>query len=399
MLFLRLWNYIRGYVIILIEGYYLERFINICTHRQIFLWDVNRSSDIAMTLKVSIQGFKLLRPVAQKTYCAIKIVDKKGLPFILSRYKKRKAFALGALLFFFLINVLASFIWDIEITGNMEIGRMEIAEALFSMGIKPGTLKYKVDVDIVANELMLKMEKLAWVGFEIRGTRALLYLKERQKPPELVAKDIPCNIIAGKDGIIKSVIVKAGQELVTAGDTVTKGQILVTGVIKGKNENEPQKLVHAIAEIEARTWYEANGTVKFKTVETVRTGKTTEIYRLKLLGKETNIPFLKKMDFVNYDKIEFRKVLSLGKDLVLPFELLTEKYYENELVEKSLSVDEAKEAAENKAIKKLMDIIPEKAEILNRIIDFKQNNEDAITANIIIECIEDIGITEEIGGE
>lgn len=42
MLVLRLWNYLRGYVIILIEGIFLEKFINICTRRKMYLWDIDK---------------------------------------------------------------------------------------------------------------------------------------------------------------------------------------------------------------------------------------------------------------------------------------------------------------------------------------------------------------------
>ena len=67
MLLFRLWNYIRGYVIIVVEGYFLEKFVNICTRRQILLFDISRQKNSKMTLKVSIKGFRMLRPIAKKT--------------------------------------------------------------------------------------------------------------------------------------------------------------------------------------------------------------------------------------------------------------------------------------------------------------------------------------------
>jgi len=79
-----------------------------------------------MTLKMSIKGFKMVRPVAKKTHSKVKIISKNGMPFIISRYRKRKAYVLGALLFLVLINLIASFIWDIEITGNKDVGRSDI---------------------------------------------------------------------------------------------------------------------------------------------------------------------------------------------------------------------------------------------------------------------------------
>jgi len=93
-LIFRLWNYIRGYVIIFVEGYFLEKFVNICTRRQILLWDIQRDRNSKMTLKVSIRGFKMLKPVAKKTGCRVKILEKRGLPFLLNRYRTGKLFYL-----------------------------------------------------------------------------------------------------------------------------------------------------------------------------------------------------------------------------------------------------------------------------------------------------------------
>lgn len=400
MLLIRLWNFLRGYVIILVEGHFIERFINICTRRQLFLWDVKRSSDTAMTLKMSIKGFKMIRPVAKKTHSKVKILSKNGIPFIISRYKKRKVYVVGALLFLVLINVIASFIWDIEITGNKDVGRSEIINELDKLGIKIGTLKYKIDPNEIANELMLRINKLAWVGFEIKGTRVLVTVKERIEPPEIVPKHIPCDIIARRDAIISSIIVKNGKGLVKNGDTVLKGQVLVTGVIESKNKEEPPRLVHALADIEARTWYESSSTIKLKIMEPVRTGKVENIYRIRAFGREYKVPFIgsNKIEFENYDRIELRKILKIGDNLVLPLELLIDKYFENKMTERKLSIEEAKEMAYNDALKKLMDIIPEDAKIINKNVEYKQHDQDSITANIIIECLEDIGVTKEIGG-
>jgi similar to stage IV sporulation protein len=345
MLLLRLWNYIRGYVIILVEGYFLERFINICTHRQVFLWDIKRRNDFAMTLKLSIKGFKMLRPISRKSQCRVRIVKKKGLPFILNKYKQRKAFMFGAVLFIVIINLLASFIWDIEISGNKEIRTADVLQKLAVIGVKPGVLKYGIDVDRVAKTLVLQISELSWVSFEIRGTRAKLFVEERRQPPSLIPRNMPCNIIAKRDGLISSIVVKNGQEMVEEGDTVIKGQLLVSGVIENEHEPEQKKLVHSIAEIKARTWYEGNSTTNIKTVEAVRTGKEKKVYTLMLLKNKIKLPLNKDINFQNYDKIELKKVLQIGENLILPFGVIVEKYYENELIDKELSLDEAKKIA------------------------------------------------------
>ena len=86
MLLMRLWNYLRGYVIIVVEGYFLEKFINMCTHRQIYLWDVKASGNCVMTLKASIKGFKRM-PWQERQ------IGPGEMPckcVIINRYRKRK---------------------------------------------------------------------------------------------------------------------------------------------------------------------------------------------------------------------------------------------------------------------------------------------------------------------
>ena len=247
--------------------------------------------------------------------------------------------------------------------------------------------------------MVLQISELSWVSFEIRGTRAKLFVEERRQPPSLIPRNMPCNIIAKRDGLISSIVVKNGQEMVEEGDTVIKGQLLVSGVIENEHEPEQKKLVHSIAEIKARTWYEGNSTTNIKTVEAVRTGKEKKVYTLMLLKNKIKLPLNKDINFQNYDKIELKKVLQIGENLILPFGVIVEKYYENELIDKELSLDEAKKIAKENALKKLIKIIPEDAQIINTGIDYIQREDGLITANVVLECMEDIGTTEESGGE
>jgi len=55
MLIFRLWNYIRGYVIIFVEGYFLEKFVNICTRRQ-FCCGISKGTETAKWRSKSASG-------------------------------------------------------------------------------------------------------------------------------------------------------------------------------------------------------------------------------------------------------------------------------------------------------------------------------------------------------
>ena len=85
-------NYIIGYVNIKVESYFLERFINICISKKIFLWNVKRKKSTILYANISIKDYKRLKEITKKTKSRVKIESKKGLPFLLHKYRKRKIF-------------------------------------------------------------------------------------------------------------------------------------------------------------------------------------------------------------------------------------------------------------------------------------------------------------------
>ena len=84
-----IFSYLQGFLRITIEGYYIERFINICKNKKIAIWNLKRNSNITLSLNVRIKEFKQICKIAKKTGCKLKIKNKKGLPFLLHKYKRR----------------------------------------------------------------------------------------------------------------------------------------------------------------------------------------------------------------------------------------------------------------------------------------------------------------------
>ena len=397
MLLIRLWTYIRGYVIIFIEGFFLEKFLNICARKQIFLWDIKRRSACMMTLKVSIKGFKLLRPVAGKTGSRVGIMEKVGLPFILNRYRRRKTFILGAAIFLALFYIMTSFVWSVELTGNKMIGTEFFMKKLEEAGIRPGALKYGIDTDKAVNYLMLEVKELAWISLTLKGTKIKVEVVERIMPPELVPKNEPCNIVARRDGVIKAVIVKEGQEKVKEGDTVVKGQVLVSGSVPVKGKGNEARLVHAIASVKARTWYESKLPVSTKINERVRTGKVKDDYTIALFSNKLEL-FHKGNAFAEFDRERIVKKAALGENLALPFEFIIDRYFEVVFIEKEINGEEAMNIAAEKAYEDVCGKVPADAEIVKTDIRFKPNEGYGIDAVATLECIEQIGMEERIGG-
>ncbi len=351
-----------------------------------------------MNFRVSINGFKLLRPIAKKTKCRVRIVAKRGLPFILNKYRKRKTFIAGALIFLALLYTMTSFIWSIDITGNETLDNQLILDTLKENGIAAGTLKFGLDTRKAVSDIMLDMKELSWISLELKGTRLKVEIRERDPVPTVIPQNDPCSILASKDGLVSRIIVKEGIETVNVGDTVKKGQEVISGRIPVKNEKDVFRLVHAIGTVEARTWYEEVCPVETEIIEESRSGRNYKNYSLVLFSSRINL-FHRKSNYEFYDKDELRKILTIGNDLVFPFEVIIDRYFEITPMTVEIDEEDARSDAEDKAYNSLLEVIPEDASIVRNKTEFETDQSGGTIARVTIECLEEIGVEQRIGGD
>ena len=188
------------------------------------------------------------------------------------------------------------------------------------------------------------MEDIGWAGVSLKGTKLTINLAKRDPLPKLVPMSEPCNLVAAKDGVIKQVIALRGIDMVKPGDTVVKGQLLVSGSFVPKYNEEIEVKVHATGQVIASTWYEEERIIEMKEVERYRTGKKFSNTTLEIFGLKIKL-LPKKPDYTLYDTISESKTISITDDLRLPINIYKETYYENDVKIKDIDFEKAKENA------------------------------------------------------
>ena len=83
-------NYLKGYVVVEIEGLFLEKFTNFCIANQIIFWNLIKMNNTKIRLATDIKGFKKMRRYVRRTRCRMKLLKRNGMPFKAFRYRKRK---------------------------------------------------------------------------------------------------------------------------------------------------------------------------------------------------------------------------------------------------------------------------------------------------------------------
>jgi len=389
MILVHLWNYIRGYVIIIVTGRSIERFINICSKRQILLWDIVRTDTASAEMKASIRGFRLMRPAAKKSGCRVHIKKRCGLPFFLYRFKRRKGFKVGLVIFSALLMLSVSIIWDIEIIGCKPEIIPEIMSVLNADNIGRGSFKLKLDPKVIAKKIALNVDQIAWVGVEIKGVKLFITIKDSIEPPVLIKNNEAFNIVAERDGLVKKMEVYAGTPRIKEGETVKKGQVLVSGKLESKNPEFGTRDVHALGKIIARTWYEESMPVSTVYTQKLKTGKTYKTVYFKFLDRRFKVTG-GDLPFEMYETITEEKMITGPFGLKLPIGLIVENSYE--IVEKQveLSLDEAIDVCIETAKENLHKRIPADCTVVDEMIKQYEGDNGTIYIQVIYECEEDI---------
>lgn len=391
MIIIRLWNFLRGYAIIIVEGLKIERFINMAISNGIYIWDIKKRSYTSISAKIGLENFSKMREIVRRTDSTIEIVEKRGFPFLLKNLKRHKFFAAAVLALVVVIYIACAHIWMIEVVGAKKINPQEVLEIVKQEGLKEGVLKSKLDKHFIENRVMINLPQLSWIGIQIRGTKATIEIVEKREEPELINKTDACDIIAAKSGVIDKILVLNGDGAVKDGATVKKGQVLVTGTII--RENTETRYVHSLAQVRARTWYEDAEEMELQQIEFKQTGRKTTHYKLKILDKEFG--FKKAIPYNEYNELrEEKNIVSFG-DYIFPIKLLSTEYQELVKVPKTLTVEQAKKRCEERLNERLKLQLSENAVILDKKIDYYVEKK-SIKAKITVEILEEIGIKKRI---
>lgn len=379
-------NLILGYVRIEIEGYYVERFINICTNRKILIWNLKREKGVKLYLNIGINDFRKLTKIAKQTNCKIRILRKRGIPFLLNRYKKRKIFACFLILIFILILISSKYIWNIEIKveDNQEIEN--IAQDLENLGLKKGILKSKVDTDKIINEIRLKRHDIAWIGIDLEGTNIIVDIVKADSSPDIIKNTDYCNIIAKKPGVISKITAQNGTAMVKTGDTVNKGDILIAGYMDGKYTE--RRYVHSLGEVKAKVWYQETKEVKYNEEILTPTGNIENKYQISLNNWNIKL-YNKTSKYDIYETYESKTNLKLFKSFYLPITITKITNSEQKKETKTYTMEDAKNKALDELSKKIEEQIENKQGIINKNVKTEEK-EDGVNVTLTYEVLENI---------
>ena len=384
----RIYNIARGISEIEVKGENPARLLNAMSENNIEFWEANPIDAFCISLKIHSADYPEIKKLRGLNGLEIKVSSSRGGKRIGKHLKRRIAFASALAIFVLLLAVSSLFIWNIDVSGNKNISDAEIIRALNDCGINYGVFWPAISSDMVRSKMILKLEDVSWLTVNLHNSKAEVVVHERVDKPEIYDKDEFCDIVAKKSGIITKMSVLEGEKRASVGDSVVMGDVLVSGLMQ--SETGDDRMIHAKAEVEARTWYTLTATEPLK--QTVKTSAKSSKLRIRLVFGKNVINFCS--DSRNKrpacDKIIKYKDMSVNNLFSFPIGILSEHIAVKKSEVKKLDIND-----ETDRLKQ--DLMEELKRKINggEVADYSYSVSDdngLLTVTLHAECIENISI-------
>ncbi len=382
---------INGTVKVEIQGFFTERYINLCKINNIKIWDVQNIAGGIVRFNIAIKDFKKLKSITKRTKCKVKILNKKGLYFKLFKYRKRRLVLLLLASFFILCIIANSFVWNIEIIGNNYIDTQRIENALKESGLYVGKNKIGFKSKEVTNNIRVIEPDISWIGIDIEGTKAIVKVVEKTK----LEKDNNLNkigdIVSDASGTIVKLVVENGTAIPSVGDYIEEGRILIEGKIYSKYMDV--KDVRASGTIVISKEYEYEKEYSYKTYEKEYIDKLKYSIGLTINNNEFYINYLDKS--LSYDIIKEGSSINLFGNNI-SFDLYKFNIYNNIEIEQTkediieLAKNEAEEYINREVLPNCINGVVENSDVI-----ILNEDEDKINIKVVYTITQEIGCFKE----
>lgn len=383
---------LRGTVEIDIECRWPERFMNICAANGVEFFGLRRTGEAALTATMHIGDYRRLRLLAKSGGFTVRAAKKHGAPFFLWNMRRRWALLTALAACVLAVWTSSLFVLEIEVYGNETIPSGKILSALDELGVGIGTMRLSISQEYISNEILQKIPELSWIAVNCTGSRAEVLVREAIPKPDVPDWKIPADIVASKPGIISKMTVLEGARVLTVGDSVLEGEVIVSGGMESLSSDI--RYVRASAEVRARTWYDLSAEMPLETYGKRYTGIEKTKSSLVFAGKRINLYFSGGNPYEYCDKITEEQEITLFGGAVLPVKISRDTYTEYEPEKTELSPETAEALLRERLERLLREEIGQNGEIVSLEYSSIEKN-GVLTVTLYAECDERIDDTRE----
>lgn len=340
-----------------------------------------------LILEIEEEYFQKIKKLAP-TY-EITILKRTGKAYLIHLYKTKKIFLYSIIFAFLVIILLTNIIFSVRVVETDKEIKDMILTDLRESGITRFRFKVSYKRKEAIREKILEKEKayLEWLEIEEIGTMYQVKVIRRiNNPKEEELK--PRSIVAKKKGRITRIEADYGEVTTKKNDVVDKGDTLISGLIKNKEEIKTK--VAARGKVYAEVWYQVNLNLPTIYQEEIKTGKKKNTLEIIFLDKNIFISELFK-----YNN-SISKETVLYNNPLIPFRISFTKKEEIKLKQVAYQEDKTLKKIKKLAVDKLKQRIGNDIKILSINVLKKKASADKIEVELFFKVEEDITSYESL---
>lgn len=371
-----------------VEGLSMERLLNQCAQAGVRLYDVRRRSLRSIAASAAPKDFDALRAFAGERGWRVTQERAAGVSELRGAGRRRALLIGGVAAFLMACWYASSCLWAVEITGAGAY-EAEVRRILTEQDARPGRFAAFVHTDALRAEIERQLTGLSWVGVYKSGVRLRVQCVQAETAPR-EERDAGA-LVAAQDGVVRSVLCRAGTPKVKPGDTVRAGDVLIAGFERG--ENETLAPVRAEGSVLARVWYTGEAFVSSRAERAEPDGEP--VVRRLLCMPDWKYAFETAPDFIQYEKET--RTLRIGGGL--PVWLEEEIYRPVRTEIETRSADEVKAEAGLAAMRIARENAGWDAEIVDKWVDYSMIQEEGYRARAVVEALREIAVRPSEGNQ
>ena len=340
-----------------------------------------------LILEIEEEYFQKIKKLAP-TY-EITILKRTGKAYLIYLYKTKKIFLYSIIFAFLVIILLTNIIFSVRVVETDKEIKDMILTDLRENGITRFRFKVSYKRKEAIREKILEKEKdyLEWLEIEEVGTMYQVKVIRRiNNPKEEELK--PRSIVAKKKGRITRIEADYGEITTKKNDVVDKGDTLISGLIKNKEEIKTK--VAARGKVYAEVWYQVNLNLPTIYQEEIKTGNKKNTLEIIFLDKNIFISELFK-----YNN-SISKETVLYNNPLIPFRISFTKKEEIKLKQVAYQEDKTLKKIKKLAVDKLKQRIGNDIKILSINVLKKKASADKIEVELFFKVEEDITSYESL---
>lgn len=380
-------------VTLYIEGLMLEKLMERALEAGALLAEVQRLSRRELLVSAPYASARIVQDLCARYSIRCEVRAEKGRPAYI-RYMKRRITAPVALLVCIALTfAFLSRVWvvDVRVIGG-GAATDAVYETLLAHGAVEGADAGEIDTELLSLSLTA-LSGYSYASVAREGIALVVELAEEKKAPELFDISYARDLVASCDCVILSVDVKAGTARVKPGDTVRRGQVLISG--HEMVSKEGSRSVGALGTVTARVW--VTGEARERTFDAVRTYTGRESTSSRVTLFQWSVDLLEGGDFETREE-EIERLPVGGLFLPLVIERTTRREYAEEAVPRDENAlrTALSDAAFAGAETRRAALGFENAEIIDKWTEFSMIDTDTLYARAVLELRAEVQVTRDL---